>query len=1430
MKTKWIIGMLAFLLAVYASASLMAQTITPQPPFIKLTPFADAGYPRECGGTVWADYNGDGNPDVLIFGYGTLKLYENNGDKTFTDATEAVFGSEFSTGLYLGSAAWLDYNKDGIQDLLIAGSLGNDTTILFKGQGSGSTYTLAPDATVQLQNMQSGSGSGTSRFIAVADYNNDTYPDILMSGYGDGAARFYLYKNNEGTAFELQTTVLEGNNFLQVSGGSVAWGDYNNDGNVDILFSGNFKSPDKRCTGVYKNKGDGTFELVNLRATQDSLITVESGEVAWIDYDKDGYLDIVMTGQGERLKSDGTWVFDWWNLYVLHNNQDDTFTQVGDLGLGLACESSIAVGDMNDDGYDDIAIIGQYTNGLFYNNAGSGFVKQNGVDISEQINKGMATMVDYDADGDLDLVLVGNYIEPTILEKTASIHPAFGKYQPFTEAGYPRESGGIVWADYDNDGRKDAFIFGYGTFKLYRGISDTAFADSTAGVLAATPFKGVWLGSALWLDYDKNGNMDLLLSGNVKLSDDTEVDTTILYKNQGAAGGYTLVPDPTIHFPAMNSGDGSGTGRYMAAEDYNGDGYPDILISGYSGGAACFYLYKNNTGTEFELQTTPYNDGQFPQLCKGSVAWGDFNKDGHPDILFNGNSVTPDKRHTGIYKNNGDGTFGLVDLKTPQDSLITLANGEVAWIDYDNDGNLDVLMTGQGERLKSDGTWGFDWWNAYLLHNNGDETFTQVANHGLTETCESSVAVGDINNDGYQDVAMTGQNGATAVFYNNAGTGEFVKRTTLGITGDITKGMASLVDYTNNNMLDIAMVGSYVEPLLFINKYPVEADPEPAPEPPAADTVIRFTRIETAVGGADFPQKLQKGAGMAWGDYNNDGHLDVLLWGYDDVAKAGMTRLYKNKGDGTFENVSNSVLGASFPQLCRASAAWFDYNNDGRLDLVITGATGIKGDSVTSVVADVYFNMGPSTSYMLNKDITASLQAMESEKNGGASRSIAIADYNNDGFADILMMGVARGSDGKNVRYLNLYKNLQGNGFELQDRVVNGANFVKTSGGIATFGDYNNDGHADILFAGYNTDEKYWSGIYKNNGDGTFTEKTPFGTTGIEGGEIAWVDYDNDGYLDVLITGTYWEEAGWQWWNTYLFHNNGDDSFTKVENTGLGQTCESSIALADLDNNGYVDIALVGQHEGGAVFYNNGDGTFMADRSFLPKNNQGTVSMVDFNNDGKLDVFTTGTVNTSLWRNEDGPIPTAPAKPSGLNTAESNGSLTLSWTESYDKTASYNLFLQKAGAKNASIALPLAIDTTSGFLKIGLENAALKLNNSITISGLANGQYSWGVQTVSNGRAVSGLAKSTASISSSTGVQKATLSNLSVYKRGKALVVKTDIAAENAELEVYNTTGSKVWSKRGCFLGETEISGLQQGAYVVVIRAGSEVMVDKAAN
>ena len=268
----------------------------------------------------------------------------------------------------------------------------------------------------------------------------------------------------------------------------------------------------------------------------------------------------------------------------------------------------------------------------------------------------------------------------------------------------------------------------------------------------------------------------------------------------------------------------------------------------------------------------------------------------------------------------------------------------------------------------------------------------------------------------------------------------------------------------------------------------------------------------------------------------------------------------------------------------------------------------------------------------------------------------AFIDYDNDGWVDVFLVNGTRLDSGDAQQHSNrlLHNNRDGTFTDVTHKA--GLTRFGWGQGVCV-GDYDNDGYDDLFVT-------YWGQnvLYHNNGDGTFTdvtEKSGLLTKGTHwGAGCAFVDYDRDGHLDLFVsnyvdldlktaplpgTGACLFQGlavncgpqGLPRARNYLFHNNGDGTFTDVtQKSGIGKTAPSyglGVLVADFDNDGWPDIYVANDSEMSFLFWNNGDGTFTEGgleagvaTSRDGRNQSGMgVSAGDYDCDGLLDIFKT---------------------------------------------------------------------------------------------------------------------------------------------------------------------------------------------------------------
>jgi enediyne biosynthesis protein E4 len=408
--------------------------------------------------------------------------------------------------------------------------------------------------------------------------------------------------------------------------------------------------------------------------------------------------------------------------------------------------------------------------------------------------------------------------------------------------------------------------------------------------------------------------------------------------------------------------------------------------------------------------------------------------------------------------------FTLLNSPTPQKYLIETMPGGVALFDYNNDGLLDIFLVNGGQLTspmktpehfnRADSRY----WNR-LYRQNRDGSFTDVTQAaGLANAGEGNygmgVAVGDYNNDGNADLFVT--NYGKNILYRNNGDGTFTDVTAkAGVAGGGWSASAGFFDFDNDGHLD-----------LFVTRY-MEWDTRssktcggswktycPPGQFPATTNLLYRNRgdgtFEDVSVKSGIAAKRGRGLGVAFADYDVDGFTDIF------VANDGMQQfLFHNNGDGTFTEAameSGTALSVDGRPLSGMGVVFQDYDNDGKPDVLIT--------ELPREIYGLYHNDGQGA--FSNQSLETGLGSMTA---GSSGWGIGLEDFDNDGWKDLF---VAQGHVLDNVEAIDpslhyeetpLLALNRGGRFE---RIESGVSVPVAARGAA-FGDLNNDGWMDAV-------------------------------------------------------------------------------------------------------------------------------------------------------------------------------------------------------------------------------------------------------------------------------------------------------------------------------------------------------------------------------
>jgi hypothetical protein len=1092
-----------------------APALVIDPTFTKVStepPVTDSG---NTWGASWGAYDGDGYPDLFVArnGAGLSTLYHNNGDGTFTTITNAPFAQQpdaWITGawadldndgrldlvaarqnepaiVYFNHAdgtfnpvlieeaapnnlAVIDYNQDGFLDLILAGSMNWGAPApswFYRNNGNRTVSRVEADEVGSVADFAVGGA------VSCADYDDDGSMDLFCANWAgpsslshnDGAGRFLAVTN---VAFQ-----------GQVSSG--AWGDYDNDGLVDLCAvssGGATFAGTPGTTVVYRNLGDGYFEPAAVGQNFQGLYSSAS----WADYDNDGFLDLFLTS------------FESGKNTLFHNNGDGTFTSVAtgsivnDTGVGSLAGLWF---DYDSDGFLDLYVLNNNSsrdataaNFLYHNNSNSNawlkvkligtLSNRNGVGAKVRVQAryagqtrwqrrditggdalggnqlyahfglGDATNVDtVRIEWPSGIVQVLTNVAPkqvlTVTEQGAGILPLQQplvvssnltfrasstlasplRYQwRFNGADLPGQTNAVLVvadAQSTNLGQYTVFVSTADGLQSMSSMPALATWSGTA-VIESVPAAQVAIagsdasfsvltrpssGNTLKYQWRFNGtalpaatNASLVLT-NITLKD-AGTYSVIVSNSTGAV----INDKASLTVAQMQSSSASLGGTASLQEIVAGlsptqfewrlDGVPitggtnsSLVISNAQpinvGQYSVVVIVATGSVTNFapalviDPTFTKITTGP-PVTDRGSTwgcSWGDYDGDGYPDLFV--------ARHLGglsaIYHNNGDGTFTTI-TNTPfaqqPDAWIT-----GAWADLDNDGRADLVTARLGE-------------SAIVYFNNVDGTFSPVQ---VPERMPNNVAPIDYNQDGQLDLVLGGSiewpAPGRSLFYRNNGDRTFtgVGTNDVGaIANFVMAGSATCVDYDDDGSVDVFCANWAGSSALYHN-----------------DGTGRFEPVTNLV----FQSHVVLGA---WGDYDNDGRLDLCAVSAGDsfVLDPGTTFVYKNLGGGKFEQaaIGQSVHGQYF------TASWADYDNDGFLDLFLT--------SVVSGKNTLYHNNGDGT---FTRITTGSYLTDVSTGIYGSAGSWAALwfDYDNDGFLDLYVLSnnIEGTADATNFLYHN---------------------------------------------------------------------------------------------------------------------------------------------------------------------------------------------------------------------------------------------------------------------------------------------------------------------------------------------------------------------------------------------------------------------------
>jgi PGF-pre-PGF domain-containing protein len=476
----------------------------------------------------------------------------------------------------------------------------------------------------------------------------------------------------------------------------------------------------------------------------------------------------------------------------------------------------------------------------------------------------------------------------------------------------------------------------------------------------------------------------------------------------------------------------------------------------------------------------------------------------------------------------------------------------------------------------------------------------------------------------------------------------------------------------------------------------------------------------------------------AFGDIDNDGDLDLASIGCTWYGAGGCTsyvsKIYINNGTTLREN---STWQQNLTAINYGSVAFGDIDNDGDLDLIMTGCS--NGGGTSQICNDG----GYQIFIYINNGITL-IENLQWQNNLTKSwkGSIALGDIDNDGKLDIALNGQSNGG-----KFSKIYIN---NGSSFVENSSWSGNLTAVYESSLAFGDVNNDGNLDIALCGDAGLSDETTKIYINNGI-TLNENSTWQTNllGVDWCSLAFGNYDNDEDLDLTLIGHTTQD------NHRIYRNN-NSTFMELQKElqDLIGIFEGSLTFGDYDNDGDLDLIATG-NEGYTTFFIYNDTNFTTssqdpESHILNLEKGSSLAFGDIDNDGDLDLVLFGfleptglqakiyTSNCSLTKNNT--QPNSPISEFNTTFNFSTGKLTLSWSNGSDtETPTLGLYYNlRVGTCSGCHDVVSGIyggssNPTAGYFGNMMQRKSITLNRP----DLENKTIYWAVQTIDTGLAKS---------------------------------------------------------------------------------------------